>query len=143
MANKNKSVIADVPMTLPGLTRALQLHKKAAQTGFDWENISGVMKKLDEEIKEIQHEIDNGSNHKRMEDEIGDLLFVATILARHANVDPESAIRHANKKFERRFSRVEALLIEENINIEDAGLEKMDALWDIAKREEKNTASGN
>ncbi len=136
------SVIDNVPKTLPGLTRAFKLHKKAAQVGFDWDNISGVMEKLDEEINEIQHEIDNGLNHHRMEDEIGDLLFVTTILARHANVDPETAIRHANRKFERRFSRVEALLAEENINIVDASLEKMDALWDVAKLEEKNTEPG-
>ena len=135
------SVIGDVPKTLPGLTRAFKLHKKAAQVGFDWDDISGVMEKIDEEIHEIQHEIDNGLNHHRMEDEIGDLLFVTTILARHARVDPETALRHANRKFERRFSRVEALLAEEKINIVDASLEKMDALWDVAKQEEKDTDS--
>ena len=133
------SVIEDVTKTLPGLTRAFKLHKKAARGGFDWDDISGEMEKIDEEIKEIQHEIDNGLNHHRMEDEIVDLLFVATILARHAKVDPETAIRHANRKFERRFSRVEALLAEEKINIVDASLEKMDALWDVAKQEEKST----
>ena len=136
------SVIADVPKTLPGLTRAFKLHSKAARIGFDWDDISGVMEKLDEEIKEIQHEIDNGAEHHRMQDEIGDLLFVTTILARHARVDPEAAIRHANRKFERRFSRVEALLVEENINIADASLEKMDALWNVAKLEEKDTEPG-
>jgi len=138
-----QSVIGDVPKSLPGLTRAFKLHKKAAQVGFDWDDISGVMEKLDEEINEIQHEIDNGLEHHRMEDEIGDLLFVTTILARHAKVDPETALRHANRKFERRFSRVETLLVEENINISDASLEKMDALWDVAKREEKGKESGS
>lgn len=133
-----ESILHDIPVTMPALTRALKLHKTVAKVGFDWPDINGVMDKLHEEIGEVEEEISNGQVYDRMLDEIGDLLFVTTILARHAKVDPETALRHANRKFERRFQRVEALLREENININEAGLEKMDALWDVAKREEKS-----
>lgn len=135
-ANSN-SILDDVPNNLPALSRAVKLHKKAANVGFDWPDVSGVMHKLDEELAEVQHEIDNGQDRERMKDEIGDLLFVTTILARHANIDPEDALRHANSKFVRRFQGIEKKLRDENIDISDAGLEKMDAIWDQVKLEEK------
>jgi len=135
--DENASILDYVPRMLPALTRAYKLHKQAASVGFDWDNIKGVMEKINEELNEIEYEINNGKKIDRMQDEIGDLLFVTTILARHAKVDPEAALRHANKKFERRFKGVEALLAEENIDINEAGLEKMDALWDIVKSKEK------
>ena len=132
-----QSTLENIPKTLPALTRAYKLHKKASMVGFDWSNIEGVMGKLNEEIGEVRYEIKNGQLPERMQDEIGDILFVTTILARHAGVDPEAALRHANNKFERRFRGVEALLVENNIDINEASLEKMDAMWDIVKTREK------
>ncbi len=134
---ETESALDNIPKTLPALTRAYKLHKKAAMVGFDWSSIDGVIKKLDEEIDEVRYEIKNGLLPERMQDEIGDLLFVTTILARHAGIDPETTLRHANNKFERRFRGVEALLAENNIDINEAGLEKMDAMWDIVKSREK------
>jgi MazG family protein len=136
-SSKHTSILADTPENLPALSRASKLHKKATAVGFDWPDITGVVAKLDEELDEIKHEIDHGQNSERMKDEIGDLLFVTTILARHAGVDPEDALRHANNKFIRRFEGVEQKLLQENIDIQDAGLEKMDALWDEVKLNEK------
>jgi len=134
---KMPSALDNIPKTMPALTRAYKLHKKAAMVGFDWDSIDGVMDKLNEEIDEVQFEINNGQIPERMQDEIGDLLFVTTILARHAGIDPETTLRHANNKFERRFKGVEALLAERNVNISDAGLEELDAMWDIVKSREK------
>lgn len=132
-----QSALQNIPKTLPALTRAYKLHKKAAMVGFDWSSIDGVMEKLNEEIDEVRYEIKNGQLPERMQDEIGDILFVTTILARHAGVDPEATLRHANNKFERRFRSVEALLVENNIDINEASLEEMDAMWDIVKTREK------
>jgi len=134
---KTPSALDNIPKTLPALTRAYKLHKKAAMVGFDWDSIDGVMEKLNEEIEEVRFEINNGQLPERMQDEIGDLLFVTTILARHAGIDPETTLRHANNKFERRFKGVEALFAERDVNINDAGLEEMDAMWDIVKSREK------
>ena len=140
-SNQQTSILDDIPVNLPALSRASKLHKKASLVGFDWDNISGVMSKLHEEIAEIQHEIDNGSKQDRMLDEIGDLLFVTTILSRHAKVDPEQALRHANNKFIRRFNGIEQKLRQENIDINNASLKKMDALWDQVKLEERDDKS--
>ncbi len=137
MSVDTQSALENIPKALPALTRAYKLHKKASMVGFDWSGIEGVMEKLNEEIDEVRYEINNGQLPERMQDEIGDILFVTTILARHAGVDPEAALRHANNKFERRFRGVEALLVENNIDINEASLEKMDAMWDIVKTREK------
>jgi ATP diphosphatase len=131
------SLLDGIPVTLPALTRAMKLHKRAARVGFDWDKLHDVMDKVEEEIQEIDAEIQAGAEPQRMEDEIGDLLFVTTILARHACIDPETALRKANAKFERRFRRIEHLLHVQGSNVEQATLDEMDRLWDQVKVEEK------
>ena len=136
---RRESVLDGVPATLSGLTRALKLTRRAATVGFDWADPKDVLAKLDEEAAELAAEItaDNGA---RMEEEYGDLLFVLANLARHLNVDPETAIRRANAKFERRFRGVESLLRAERRTPAQATLAEMDALWDRVKAAEKEIA---
>ncbi len=130
-------LLDDIPRALPSMTRAQKLHKRAAQVGFDWSNAADVLHKLDEEIAELRHEVAAGGTKERLTDEIGDLLFVTTILARHVNINPDSALRHANQKFERRFRRMEALARERGVELRQLNLAQQDALWDQAKAEER------
>lgn len=130
------SVLADVPATLSALTRALKLTRRAATVGFDWSDPRDVLAKLNEETAELVGEIGHG-DQARIEEEYGDLLFVLANLARHLKVDPESALRRANAKFERRFRRVESMLEAEGRAPGEASLAEMDALWDEVKAAEK------
>ena len=127
--------LAGVPLPLPAMTRALKLQEKAGKVGFDWNDARAVMAKLREETDEIDAELAAGA-HDKVADEVGDLLFVVVNLARHLNVDPESALRAANAKFERRFGHIEARLAEGGRGPGQASLEEMDALWNEAKRGE-------
>ena len=129
------SALDGVARALPALTRALKLQKRAARVGFDWPDIAPVLEKLDEEITELRAELES-ANAARITDEIGDLLFTCANLARHANTDPEAALRAANAKFERRFKRVEALIAADGGALDDADLAEMDRLWNRAKAEE-------
>ena len=133
-------LLDDIPRALPAMTRALKLHKRASRVGFDWKRAADVLQKLDEEVEELRVEIQNNASHARITDEIGDLLFVTTILARHSDVDPESALRHANAKFERRFRRMETLAKEQGHDIKELSLPQQDALWDQVKIEERRSA---
>lgn len=131
------SALDGVSRTLPGLTRALKLQMRAARVGFDWDDPAPVMDKIDEEMGEIKDELEGDAAPDRVEEEVGDLLFACANLSRHLGVDPESALRRANAKFERRFRRVEALLASEDRAPADVDLETMEAAWQQAKREEK------
>ena len=130
--------LAGVPSSLPALTRALKLQEKAAKVGFDWEDVRGVLAKLREEIAETEAEIAEGSREK-LASEIGDLLFAAVNLARTVEVDPETALRGANAKFERRFSHIERRLAESGRRPEGAELDEMEALWREAKGLERRS----
>lgn len=134
---RQAGMLDDIARALPAMTRAMKLHKRAAKIGFDWARAADVLTKLDEEVGEMRHEVLNNGDHARLTDEIGDLLFVTTILARHTGVDPESALRHANAKFERRFRGMEALASERGRNLEGMTLQEQDALWDQVKVGEK------
>ncbi len=129
---------------LPALTRALKLQKRAARVGFDWpteDAVAQIEAKLDEELAEIKAEIDSG-DHAALEAECGDLLFVCVNLLRHLDIDPESALRATNAKFERRFRAVEASLAKSGIaNLADAGIERLEAAWVEVKAAER-TAKG-
>ena len=126
-----------VPVALPALARALKLQKRAADVGFDWPEPGAVLDKMDEEIGEIRHELRQGPRDRdRLEDEIGDMLFALVNLARHVEVDPESALRRANAKFVRRFRHIEAVLRTRGRTLTDATLEEMEELWQEAKRQE-------
>ena len=135
--NLAPGLLDDIPRALPAITRAMKLHKRASRVGFDWKRAADVLQKLDEEVEELRVEIENNAPQDRITDEIGDLLFVTTILARHSGVDPESAMRHANAKFERRFRRMEALAKELGHDIKGISLQQQDALWNQVKDEER------
>jgi len=134
-AGRVPSVLDGVSIALPGLTRAVKLARRAARVGFDWPDVAGVLAKIEEEAAELRSEIEDGRAADRLEDEIGDLLFSVANLARHLSIEPEAAIRRANRKFEDRFQRVEARLKAQGRKPQDADLEELDRLWDEAKRE--------
>lgn len=129
-------VLHGVARSLPAMVRAEKLQKRAARAGFDWPEVSGVVAKIEEELEEVSQEM-VGEDPAALADEVGDLLFACVNLARHVGVDPETALRGTNAKFERRFSHVERQLRARGISLEDSGLEQMDALWGEAKRLEK------
>lgn len=131
------SILDDVPLALPALARAVKLQARAARVGFDWPSTAEVIDKLNEEMLELSEELAKGGEHDRIEDELGDLLFVYANLARHLKVDPEAALRRANAKFRRRFSRIEEKLAARGSTPEQSTLEEMDVLWNEAKREER------
>ena len=132
------SVLDGVARGLPEWQRAVKLQKRAATVGFDWPDVNPVFDKLHEELDEVRAELAQGVGHDALEDEIGDVLFVCANLARHAKVDFGSALRRANQKFERRFRRMEAIAAERATPLETLDLAAQDALWDIAKAEEKS-----
>ncbi|MEI2734805.1 MAG: nucleoside triphosphate pyrophosphohydrolase [Rhodoblastus sp.] len=125
--------LAKVKSGRPALARALDLQKAAGEVGFDWNDIRAVLDKIVEESREVTEAVASGKA-ERVEDEIGDLFFVMVNLARHAGVDPETALRGANAKFERRFAYVEDGLFARGKAPKDATLEEMDALWHEAKK---------
>lgn len=134
------SVLDGVALALPALKRAAKLQRRASRVGFDWPEVDGVIAKLEEELQELRAEMTEQPDPARLHDEVGDLLFSCVNLARHLDVEPETALRDANAKFERRFRRVEALLAEQGQDPHQASLEAMDALWDRAKEEEAGGA---
>ena len=128
-------VLDDVPIGLPGLTRAVKLTKRAARVGFDWPDVAQVFDKLREETAELEAELPL-ADPELLKGELGDLLFVVANLARKLGVDPEDAVRSANAKFTRRFGSIEAALAAEGRTPEQSDLAEMDALWDAAKAAE-------
>jgi ATP diphosphatase len=132
------SALDGVPLALPALTRAMKLQEKASKVGFDWNNIRAVLEKIREEVVEVEAEIATGSAQS-LSAEVGDLMFAAVNLARHLKVDPETALRGANAKFERRFAHIEHRLAERGQNLESASLDEMESLWIEAKAEELRT----
>ncbi len=131
-----ESVLDGVALALPALLRAAKLSRRAARIGFDWPDARAVIAKINEEIAEVESELANGAVPARVEDEIGDLLFAAANLARKLEVEPETALRRATAKFERRFRRVEALAAERGIGRD---LDALEALWQQVKRAENAT----
>ena len=129
-------VLDDVAVGLPALTRAVKLQKRAARVGFDWPNAADVVAKIAEEAGELVEARDS-LGPAEIEEEFGDLLFVVANLARHLEVDPETALRAANGKFTRRFRYIESALGAEGRRPEDSDLTEMDALWNAAKAAEK------
>ena len=119
------SALAGVALALPSLERAAKLQRRAARLGFDWPDTSGPRAKIDEELAELDAETD----HHRMLDEMGDLLFAVVNLARHLNIEPEAALREANRKFEQRFRAIERVP-----GFADLSLDEKEALWVAAKR---------
>ncbi len=129
------SLLDDVPRALPALLRAVKLQKRAASVGFDWDNAAKVLEKLTEEAQEIVEARDQ--SQEKVEEEVGDLLFVVANLARHLKVDPETALRGANAKFIRRFKAIESELAKQGKTPDEASLDEMEALWQAAKLAER------
>ena len=123
--------------TLPALVRAEKLTARAAKVGFDWPDSGRSSSKIHEELHEVAEAAATG-DPDRIEDEIGDLLFAATNLARHYGVDPEAALRRTNAKFERRFGAIETALKAARRSLQDASLDEMEGLWVDAKSHEKS-----
>jgi nucleoside triphosphate diphosphatase len=127
-------VLDGVASALPALLRAAKIQQRAARIGFDWPDPRPVFDKIDEEIAELKAEIDAGSGPAPLEDEIGDLLFAVVNLARKLDLNPETALRRATAKFERRFRRLETLAAERGTGRD---LDALEALWQGVKRDEK------
>lgn len=134
----SSSALDGVPLALPALTRALKLSKRAAKVGFDWPDAAQVLDKMAEEIAELRAEIAKG-DRANVAAEMGDLIFGWANLARKLEVDPEQALAGTNRKFERRFRRIEELLRAEGKAPQDVDLDRLEALWVQAKREEPKT----
>jgi MazG family protein len=133
----DNSLLAGTSSKLPALLEANQLTTKAARVGFDWQSGNDIFTKLEEEIRELKEEVDRAERDQdAIADEIGDLLFVITNIARWYGVEPESALKGANRKFRRRFGHIEKRLGEQGIAWTDTSLAQMDEFWDEAKRME-------
>ncbi len=133
------SAIDGVSVSLPGLPRAVKLTRRAARVGFDWEDADGVLRKIAEELQELEEaRSGSGSVRAAVEEELGDLLFAVANLARHLEVDPESALRRTIAKFEFRFRAMEHCLESFGIAIEEATFEQREAAWEQVKRQERD-----
>jgi ATP diphosphatase len=155
----SQSVLAGVSTTIPALLEAYKLSSRAAHVGFDWPNVEGLFEKLHEETQELQKELEQvpalgarshtssaaGSRGQqlpqdlraRLEDEVGDLLFVLVNIARYLSLDPESALRKTNRKFKRRFQWIEEQLRASRRSPEQSTMEELEALWQQAKQQER------
>jgi len=136
-------VLDNVPVALPALTRAVKLQMKAAAVGFDWPSLKEVFDKLKEELSELEAALTPSpasaarpADQQAITEELGDLLFVIANLARHLKVEPETVLRHANAKFERRFAGIERKLARLGKTPHQSDLAEMDRLWDEVKAEE-------
>jgi MazG family protein len=127
-----ESILDDVPVHFPALLEGLKLTTKAARVGFDWKDVSRIFDKLDEETAELKAAID-GRDPGEIAEELGDLLFVIVNLARHLDVEPETALKKTNRKFRKRFKFIEEQLTTEGRTLDDASLDEMDDLWNRSK----------
>ena len=138
-AAEDGSMLDSVSKRLPATMEAFQLTTKAARVGFDWPDVASVLAKLDEEVAELKRAVAVGKDPAAVNDEVGDLFFVAVNVARLLGADPESALKAANRKFRRRFRRVEAGLRARGRSPAESNLEEMDSLWNEAKAGERES----
>ena len=135
---ESRSAIDDIPASLPALMRASRVSERAAQTGFDWDDISGVMLKTREELDEFEAELANGSgkatDNYDTEVEFGDILFTLVNVARFAKINPETSLMRSIAKFEKRFRYMEAVVEKENQSLSSVSFRKMQLLWDASKK---------
>jgi ATP diphosphatase len=132
LARAETGVLGGIAATVPALARAQKLTARAARVKFDWPNTDAVLEKLEEEVLELRAELPS-ADPARLEDELGDMLFVMANLARKLGVNAEQCLAGANAKFVRRFGYVEASLAQAGKSPADSNLEEMDRLWDEAK----------
>ena len=135
LESQDKSILADVPVGLPALTRAEKLQKRAARAGFDWDRPERVLDKVKEEVAEVEAETGSASDGDKdmITEEIGDLLFACANLARKWGIDPETALRRGNEKFERRFRAMETHFQDSETDMASAGIEEMEKVWTLIK----------
>jgi MazG family protein len=126
------SILDEVPIHFPALLEGLKLTKRAAKVGFDWDEKTQILDKLDEELGELHSAVEEREK-EHIEEEIGDILFVLVNLARHLDVEPETALKKTNRKFRKRFAFIERELEKEGKKPEDSTLEELDGLWNEAK----------
>lgn len=134
-----KSILEEIPASLPALMKAHLIQDRVRRVGFDWENVEQVFAKLEEEVEEFREAV-GGGNRARIREELGDLLFALVNVARFVGEEPEVALQHTNHKFMRRFAYIEEKLRQEGLKLEEAGLERMDHYWEEAK---ERTADGD
>ncbi|MGS0679690.1 nucleoside triphosphate pyrophosphohydrolase [Shewanella sp. 125m-7] len=133
------SVLDDIPLSLPALSRSIKIQKRVARVGFDWAELDPVVAKIHEEIDEVLFEVEQENiDAQKVQDEMGDLLFAVVNLARHLGVEPEKALRQANHKFERRFRGVEAYAQADGRAMTEHTLTELDGYWDRVKQDEAN-----
>ncbi|HJY88157.1 MAG TPA: nucleoside triphosphate pyrophosphohydrolase, partial [Candidatus Acidoferrales bacterium] len=135
------SLLDGIPRTLPALLEAYQLTRRAARVGFDWEEIEGLLEKLKEETAELRETLGE-SNPRRIEEEVGDLLFVAANVARFLAVDPEVALKRANRKFMERFEQMEKQAAREGRSLADSSKEELETLWEASKGKSLRAGAG-
>lgn len=132
------SLLDNVPLNLPALTRALKLQKRMSRVGFDWSKPEPARAKIEEELAEFQAAVDNEETDERLADEMGDILFTVANYARLMNIDPEAALRRCNAKVTRRFQAVERMAGDK---LPAMSLEDMDQLWNLAKNDERQDSN--
>lgn len=137
-AIEDKPYLQDCGKGLPSLLRAYKITKKVAKVGFDWPDHAGVVDKIREETDEVEQTLPLPDDAPHVEEELGDLLFTVVNLCRRRHVDPEVALDAANRKFERRFNRLESLLRQQGISLPEASAEQMEAAWQQAKQQEQS-----
>jgi MazG family protein len=130
------SLLDDVPLALPAMTRAVKLQKRAARIGFDWTEPEPIFDKLEEEVNELREAMAL-KNADAIEDELGDVLFVVANIARHLKLDPETALRRGNAKFSRRFQQVEQQARAQSTDMSDFSLDDLESFWQRAKAAER------
>jgi XTP/dITP diphosphohydrolase len=133
----HKSALSGVPKSLPAMVKAHRIQEKVKGVGFEWEEKDQVWDKVKEEQEELRHEVKNGADHDKMEDEMGDLFFALINYARYIGVNPEDALERTNKKFMKRFLSIEQQAEKEGKSLKKMTLEEMDKMWDNAKKAEK------
>jgi len=139
---EESSMLDSVSTKLPAVMEAFQMTTKVSRVDFDWPDVASVLEKLDEEVDELKQAVASQTpNHKEIEGEVGDLLFVAVNVARLLGIDPESALKSSNRKFRRRFRYIEDRLREQGRKPADSNHVEMDAIWDEAKLKEKSAGS--
>jgi MazG family protein len=138
--DEKTSILDGVPSKAPALMEAHQLSTKAARVGFDWKNVEDIFDKLHEEIEELRAairnhvELQDEAAHARVREELGDLLFAATNIARHMQVEPEVALKLTNRKFRHRFNYIEERLRERQQAFDQTSIDEMESLWQEAKK---------
>ncbi|PSU81812.1 nucleoside triphosphate pyrophosphohydrolase [Photobacterium phosphoreum] len=134
---QDDSLLANIPLALPALTRANKIQQRCASQGFDWDTLGPVVDKVKEELNEVMDEVIQAPQQQhKIAEEMGDLLFSVVNLSRHLDVKPEHALQQANKKFERRFRQVEKNVLEQGKTLGQCSLTELDLEWDRVKQHE-------